>query len=174
MLDAKPALDEAENALNTIKQQNIATVRKLGRPPHLIMRVMDCTLILFQSKLPLIKPDLQFNCPKPSWTEALKVMASSSFLNHLLNFPKDTINDETVELLEPYFSMEDYNMDVAKRVCSDVSGLLCWTKAMSSFYSVNKEVLPLKINLAFQEARLNKADKALKKLRKLCGKRKKN
>ena len=171
MLDAKPALDEAENALNTIKQQNIATVRKLGRPPHLIMRVMDCTLILFQSKLPLIKQDLQFNCPKPSWTEALKVMASSSFLNHLLNFPKDTINDETVELLEPYFTMDDYSMDVAKRVCSDVAGLLCWTKAMSSFYSVNKEVLPLKINLAFQEARLNKADKALKRAEKALRKK---
>ena len=50
LLSAKPALDEAESALNTIKQSNIATVRKLGRPPHLIMRVMDCTMILFQTK----------------------------------------------------------------------------------------------------------------------------
>ena len=163
LLAAKPALDEAEAALNTIKQNNIATVRKLGRPPHLIMRVMDCAMILFHTKLPPIKPDITLPCPRPSWTEALKVMASSSFLNQLLNFPKDTINDETVELLEPYLKMEDYSMDVAKRVCSDVAGLLCWTKAMSAFYSVNKEVLPLKINLAFQEARRDKADKELQK-----------
>ena len=171
MLAAKPALDEAENALNTIKQSNIATVRKLGRPPHLIMRVMDCTMILFQSKLPVIKPDFSYPCPRPSWTEALKVMASSSFLSQLLHFPKDTINDETVELLEPYFVMEDYSMDVAKRVCSDVAGLLGWTKAMSAFYSVNKEVLPLKIQLAFQEARLNKADKVLQKIQRALKKK---
>ena len=73
LLAAKPALDDAENALNTIKQSNISTVRKLGRPPHLIMRVMDCTMILFQSKLPPYKPDYSLPCPKPSWPEALKV-----------------------------------------------------------------------------------------------------
>ena len=154
---ARPALEEAEEALNTVKPANIATVRKLGKPPHLIMRVMDATMILFRTKLPLISPDPTVPCPKPSWTEALKVMASATFLSQLLHFPKDSINDEMVELLEPYLTMEDYNMATAKRVCSDVAGLLCWTKAMSFFFGVNKNVLPLKINLAFQEARYQKA-----------------
>ena len=154
---ARPALEEAEEALNTIKPANIATVRKLGKPPHLIMRVMDATMILFRTKLPLISPDPTVPCPKPSWTEALKVMASATFLSQLLNFPKDSINDEMVELLEPYLTMEDFNMATAKRVCSDVAGLLCWTKAMSFFFGVNKNVLPLKINLAFQEARYQKS-----------------
>ena len=154
---AKPALLEAEEALNTIKPANIATVRKLGKPPHLIMRVMDATMILFRTKLPLLTPDPTVPCPKPSWAEALKVMASATFLSQLLHFPKDSINDEMVELLEPYLTMEDYTMATAKRVCSDVAGLLCWTKSMSFFFGVNKGVLPLKINLAFQEARYMKA-----------------
>ena len=60
---AKPALDEAEEALNTIKPAHIATVRKLGKPPHLIMRVMDATLILFRSKLLSISMDPTVPCP---------------------------------------------------------------------------------------------------------------
>ena len=154
---AKPALLEAEEALNTLKAAHIATVRKLGKPPHLIMRVMDATMILFGTKLPLISADPTVPCPKPSWPEALRLMSGATFLSELLNFPKDTINDEMVELLEPYLTMEDYNMASAKRVCGDVAGLLCWTKAMSFFFGVNKEVMPLKIGLAMQEARLDNA-----------------
>ena len=128
-------------------------------------------MISCRSKLPPLSADPTVPCPKPSWAEALKVMSSSSFLSQLLNFPKDTINDEMVELLEPYLTMEDYNMATAKRVCGDVAGLLCWTKAMAFFFGVNKEVLPLKINLAFQEARLQSAMKELEAAQKTLSKK---
>ncbi|XP_035999780.1 dynein heavy chain 8, axonemal [Fundulus heteroclitus] len=160
---AKPALDQATAALNTISPADIATVRKLAKPPHLIMRIMDCVLILFNKKLDSVTIDPERRCIKPSWTEAMKLLSSPGFLTSLQQFPKDQINDETVELLQPYFDMEDYTMESATKACGNVAGLLGWTLAMAKFYEINKEVLPLQANLAIQQSRLNVANNELSK-----------
>ncbi|GFO43348.1 dynein heavy chain 5, axonemal [Plakobranchus ocellatus] len=161
---ARPALEEAEAALNTIKPAHIATVRRLGKPPHLIMRIMDCVNILFRGRLNAVAPDADRpEFIKPSWNMSLKLMADTNFLKNLVEFDKDKINDEMCEHIEPYLEAEDYNMETAKNVCGDVAGLLSWTRSMYIFYFINKEVLPLKANLAVQEGRLKVANADLAK-----------
>lgn len=70
---AKPALDAAEAALLTIKAADIATVRKLGKPPYLILLIMDAVLIYFKRKIEPTKPDFEKQFLTASWAESLKV-----------------------------------------------------------------------------------------------------
>lgn len=107
---ARPALEEAEAALQvselvdffvffffyqftsvlnclpyiihqTIKASHIATVRKLPKPPHLIMRIMDCVLILFRKRIDPVAFDAEKNSVKPSWAESLKVMMKGFYVD---------------------------------------------------------------------------------------------
>jgi dynein heavy chain len=151
---AIPALAAAEAALATITAKDISTVKKLGKPPHLVKRIMDVVLILFGRPLdPVVMDADGKECPEPSWKEALRTM-NGPMLAELVSFNKDTINEEMCEHLFVYLNMEDYNFDSAKRSCGDVAGLASWTEAMHTFYFINKEVLPLKAGLAIAEGKL--------------------
>ncbi|XP_045484350.1 dynein axonemal heavy chain 8 [Pieris rapae] len=158
---AKPALDAAEAALLTINAADIATVRKLGKPPYLITLIMDAVILLFRKKIDPVKPDPDKEFLMASWAESLKVMADSRFLNNLKFYPKDEINAEMVDLLQPYFNFPQYTFDAAKLACGNVAGLISWTIAMAQFYSVNKDVLPLKANLAIMQGKYQAAKKEL-------------
>lgn len=57
-----------------------------------------------------------------SYEVAVKMMGDMNFLTALLNFPKEQINDETVELLQPYFAAPDFNFESARKASGNVAG----------------------------------------------------
>lgn len=46
----------------------------------------------------------------------LQLMSSGNLLQSLMQYPKDIINDEMVELVAPYLEMVDYNIETARKV----------------------------------------------------------
>ncbi|XP_035785030.1 dynein heavy chain 8, axonemal-like [Anopheles albimanus] len=152
---ARPALEQAEAALKTVTAADIATVRKLGKPPYLITLIMDVVLLLFRRRLAPVRPDDERQFMFASWEQSLKVMTDTGFLGKIVRYQADLINAETVDLMVPYFRYHLYTFEAAKAACGNVAGLLKWTLAMADFYEVNKDVLPLKANLARQQKKLD-------------------
>lgn len=122
---------------------------------------MDVVLILFRKKIESVRTDPDRKFLVASYGEALKVMSESGFLNKIMKYPKDLINAEIIDLMTPYLRYELYTFEAAKTACGNVAGLLKWTIAMTKYYAVNKEVLPLKANLAVQQGKYERANAAL-------------
>ena len=94
-----------------------------------------------------------------TYEEAVRMMGDTQFLSALMNFPKEQITDETVELLLPYFSAPDFNFESAKKASGNVAGLCNWAEAMCTYHNVAKVVEPKIATLRGAEAELKVATK---------------
>jgi dynein heavy chain, axonemal len=152
---------QALKALNSITPKDIGALKALKNPPDIVKRIFDCVLLL-----------RFYNLEKPAWQEvkganvlmtsyelSVKMMSDSQFLNHLMNFPKEQINDETVELLQPYFSAPDFNYESAAKASGNVAGLCNWAAAMCEYHKVAVVVEPKIRALHQAEAELKVANK---------------
>lgn len=87
---AKPALDAAVNALNSISPKDIQGLKALKNPPDVIKRIFDCVLLL--RYMPVEKAAWQdvkgAMVLMGTYSEAVKMMGDTNFLNALLTFPK--------------------------------------------------------------------------------------
>lgn len=87
-----------------------------------------------------------------------------NFMQKLVQFEKDQINDETIELLDPYVRQTEwFNEESAKKASIAASGILRWALAINEYHEKSKIVKPKKIFLAIQEGRLAVAKKELQK-----------
>ena len=165
LLAAKPALDEAMAALDMITAKDIGTLKGLKSPPEIIQRIMDTVLILCMGDLVPLQPvpgkiEGSF-VYQSSYKFALKLMAASTFLDDLKNFPKERINDETVELLFPYLHMPDFTVANAKKASGNMAGLCAWCDGMATYQQVAKVVGPKMEALKGAERALAVANKSL-------------
>ena len=93
---AKPALDAALEALNSIKDGDIKNLKALKKPPQIIMRIFDCVLLLRMQ--PMNKAEYVDDKGRPviagNYSEAQKMMNQMSFLQDLKDFAKEQVGAE--------------------------------------------------------------------------------
>jgi dynein heavy chain len=163
---AKPALDAAVEALNSISAKDIGALKALKNPPDVVKRIFDAVLVLrqFPMSSPVtwhdVKGAMVINGSDNYKDVTMKMMGDTQFLGKLMAFPKEQINDETCELLEPYLQAPDFNFEMAQKASGSVAGLCNWCEAMKTYHFVAKVVDPKIIMLRAAEAELKVAMKA--------------
>jgi len=87
---------------------------------------------------------------KDSWFESsFKNLSDNNFLNNLRNFEKDNINDETIELLEPYLKQKDlwFNETAVEKGYTAAVAIYKWAVAIREYHLKSKIVKPKTIML---------------------------
>jgi len=173
-----PYLKKAEDAVKSIKQADITEIRAIKRPKDIVKIIFDCVNILFQQPLDPVAPKMV------EVSKAEHPFIADSFENHavknmtgpllanLLYFSsneKDQINEETIELLEPYLSLSDsrdpdkklFDPEVAKVTSNALWGLCTWAGAMSDYHKQSKIVKPKLHMLELKTVALTEAQNKL-------------
>ena len=104
-----------------------------------------------------VTPEIQ----SVTWQYSLPMMADIGFLPSLQQFQKDAINDETIELMNPYLEMENFNRQTAKSASAAAEGLCVWVIAMKMYTAASKIVKPKMEALAISMAELDVANQKL-------------
>jgi dynein heavy chain len=98
---------------------------------------------ILKTEIPFVYDSFD-NCTK-------NTLSSQTFLKDLFDFSandKNSINEETIELLEPYLLLqtpdgrEVFTGAVAKKSSSALEGMCVWAAAMSDYHKQSKIVTP--------------------------------
>ncbi len=105
----------------------------MKQPTHIHVRtyIHTYTQILEEKGTTLIKD---------SYSLSLSMMNEATFIDSLCAYNKQSINDETIELLKPYLSHSYFTMEQAKKASPVAVALLQWVKAITHYHSITVSV----------------------------------
>uniref|UniRef100_A0A7N9AZR1 Dynein, axonemal, heavy chain 6 n=1 Tax=Mastacembelus armatus TaxID=205130 RepID=A0A7N9AZR1_9TELE len=139
--EALPALEHANQALNSLDKADISEIKVFTNPPELVMTVMEAVCILL-------------NC-KPDWPSAKQLLGDANFLRRLTDYDKDNIKPQILLKLQKYMSNPDFVPEKVEKVSRACRSMCMWVRAMNLYSRVLKEVGPKRQKLAKAQEELD-------------------
>lgn len=172
---AQPFLDEAERAVSSIKPNDLNELKKLAKPGDVIKLIFDCVAILQCKQLVKVeRSPVTLGVGKDKRTQDFildsfqiaksGMLADTRFLQNIFHFSKhekDNMNEETIELMQPYLELEGFTAPAAKNASKAAEGLFCWVVAMSRYHEASKVVKPKLEALRLAEGKFEAAQQSL-------------
>jgi dynein heavy chain, axonemal len=145
---AMPALQAAEEALNVLTKKDMSELKAYSKPPALVELALAGVMTVLRKA--------------PTWDEAKKQLGDSQFMEKLLKFDKDKLDDQLLKKINKYTSQPDYDPEKVGKVSLACRGLCMWVVSMEIYGTVAKEVAPKRAKLKAAQDNLAKKQAALK------------
>ena len=155
LLEAEPIIQAAEAALNSLDKGSLTELKAFGSPAEDVVKVASATIILTAGK-PKVPKDV-------SWAAAKKMMGNvGQFLDSLLTFDKDNVDEVLVEAVEARFiSDPGYTFENIKTKSGAAAGLCDWSINICKYFRIYQKVAPLRAKLAEANLKMDAANKKL-------------
>jgi dynein heavy chain len=164
--EALPALDAAVESLNSLTKNDIIEVRSMQRPPDGVKLVIEAICIMKGIKPKKIDGDKPGKKVDDYWEPGKALLNEpQKFLDSLMNFDKDGIQEATIQKIKPYIDSPEFQVSVISRVSKAATSMCQWVRAMEKYYWVAKSVAPKRAQLAAAQETLEATLKALGELK---------
>ena len=151
--EAIPALEHAQEAVNTLNQAFIAELKTVKEPTELVEITFKAVAILLEERP---------NFDKITWGDCKKMLATN-FFSKLKSYDKDSIPPKIATALDRFIKKyPNFKPEIVKKSSEAGQSLCEWVRAIHTYTHVVEKIEPLKENLEKMNAEFNKADGELK------------
>lgn len=149
---AIPILEDAIEALNTLKPADITLVKSMKNPPSAVKLVMAAVVVMKGIPPDRINDAATGRKILDYWGPSKRILGDMAFLQTLKEYDKDNINIDVMKRIRKEFIPHpDFKPEVVAKASSAAEGLCKWVIAMDKYDKIAKEVAPKKLKLEVAE-----------------------
>ena len=131
----EPAVQEASQAVKSIKKQHLVEVRSMANPPPAVKLALESVCLLLGEGT-------------PDWKGIRQVTMRDNFIPTIVNFNTDDISDEVrIQMQRKYLDNPDYDYEKVNRASHACGPLVKWALAQFQYADMLKRVEPLRNEL---------------------------
>ncbi|CAL4067976.1 unnamed protein product, partial [Meganyctiphanes norvegica] len=131
----EPAVQEAQNAVKSIKKQHLNEVKVFATPPPMVKLALESICLLLGRAT-------------TEWKAIKSVIVKDSFITDVINFDTESITPEIRKMMQSkYLSNPDYNFEKVNYSSKACGPMVKWAIAQIEYSTVMSQVEPLRNEL---------------------------
>eukprot|EP01062_Namystynia_karyoxenos_P065843 TRINITY_DN598_c0_g1_i1.p1 TRINITY_DN598_c0_g1~~TRINITY_DN598_c0_g1_i1.p1 ORF type:complete len:358 (+),score=151.40 TRINITY_DN598_c0_g1_i1:105-1076(+) len=147
-----PQFDDAIDALQDLRKEDLAVMRKYEHPPQLVLETMEAVMILRNEE-------------RFGWEDAKFLLCDTYFFSFFVskakNYDKDNIPEELLQRLDKFMHSPDFEPAVVAEASVPCGALCKWIRALYEYASLRRLSEPKKRTMDEVQDELRRAREEL-------------